>query len=48
MRYFRDERHYVRDVLGYVAANNFVELIVGKRIWDVAQVVNDICVSLRI
>jgi hypothetical protein len=44
----RNERHYVGNMLGDVATNNFVEFIVSKRIRNRSQIVNYIRVSFRI
>jgi hypothetical protein len=43
-----NERHYVGNMLGDVATNNFIEFIVSKRIRNRSQIVNYIRVSLRI
>ena len=43
-----DERHDVRNVLNDVTTNDFIKFVVGKRIGDRAQVVQDIGVGPRI
>jgi hypothetical protein len=40
-----DEGHDVGNVFNYVAADNQIEFIVGKRIRQNAEIVNDVCVS---
>src|SRR4029453_7497556 len=45
---FTDERNHIRHVFDYMATNNFVELIVWKRVWQNTQVVDDVGVRLWI
>ena len=40
-----DKRHHVRDVLDYVAADDFIEFVVRKWIRNGPQVMNDISLS---
>ena len=42
---FCDQGHYVGNVLNDVTANNFVELVVGKRIRHSTQIMNNIRMS---
>jgi hypothetical protein len=43
-----DKRHYVGNVLNNVTAYDLVKLVIGKRIGEHAQIVNNIGVSTRI
>jgi hypothetical protein len=42
---FANERHHVRHVLNNVTTNDLVKFVVGKRIWNRSQIVNDIRVG---
>jgi len=37
--------HDIRNVLNHVAANDEVEIVVGERIRQNAQIVNDVCIG---
>ena len=45
---FRNKRHHIRYVFNHMAADDFIELIVGEGIGQYPQIMNDICVATRI
>src|SRR5206468_7798260 len=45
---FRDEGHNIRHMLDYVPTDDLVEFIIGKRIRNIAEIMNYICVCLWI
>src|SRR5690242_10772487 len=45
---FGDKANHIRHVLDHVAANDLLELVVGKRIREDREIVNDVGVTARV
>ena len=43
-----DERHHIGNMFDHMPAYHFIEFVIGKRIWRLAQIVKDIGISARI